>query len=182
MKQIKMTHQVMQTTQTQHAHEDSRGINLSALIDGELPDSLASQTLKQLGNSTSAQAQLADFLIIGDAMRGLSAPPSDFTRRVMAALKDEPVVLAPMPKTKKRRTTLWLAAAAMTAIAWGLWQSNPNQDVNYIPLAALQPASIQSTQQNTDHSPYLAAHQDFAQAVISAPEMHFSNASLEIRQ
>jgi hypothetical protein len=30
--------------------------------------------------------------------------------------------------------------------------------------------------------PYLTAHQDFAQAVISTQEMRFTKASLEIRQ
>ncbi|OYY94751.1 MAG: hypothetical protein B7Y41_04040 [Hydrogenophilales bacterium 28-61-23] len=181
MKHIETTRQTMPTTQAQPAHEDMLALNLSALIDGELPDNLANQTLKRIGNDAVAQAHIADFLTIGDAMRGLSTPPGDFTDRVMLALKNEPVILAPMHKASNRRPVLWLAAAAMTAITWGLWQSSPNHDVN-VPLAALKPADTQSAQRNTDSLPYLAAHQDFTQAVVSAPEMHFSNASLEIRQ
>ena len=126
---------------------------------------------------------------IGDAMRGLyehpAAQPSDFTRRVMDALKNEPVVLAPVPKPVDRRPALWLAAATMAAITWGLWQSSPRDEIN-APLAALQqPAAELAAElaaKSANASPYLAAHQDFAQAVISAPEMHFSKASLEVRQ
>jgi anti-sigma factor RsiW len=181
MEHIKMTNQTMLNAKTETAQEDPQAMNLSALIDGELTDYQANLTLKQIGKNVRAQAQLADYLTIGDAMRGLSTRPNHFTDRVMAALENEPVILAPMPKSTHRRPALWLAAAAMTAITWGLWQSAPNTDITP-PLAALQPADARSTQQNTDSLPYLVAHQDFTQAVISAPEMHFSNASLETRQ
>jgi hypothetical protein len=99
----------------------------------------------------------------------------------MDALKIEPVVLAPVPKPVDRRPALWLAAATMAAITWGLWQSSPRVEIN-APLAALQQPAAELAAQSANASPYLAAHQDFAQAVISAPEMHFSKASLEVRQ
>jgi negative regulator of sigma E activity len=166
-----------QTMQPQAEPEDLQGQTLSALIDGELSDDMAQRSIKQLGQSAGERARIAEYLAIGDALRGLNAQPSDFTRRVMAALENEPVVLAPVPKASNRRPALWLAAATMAAITWGLWQSGPRDDVN-VPLAALQ----QPASQSVEAQPYLAAHQDFAQAVISAPEMHFSKASLEVRQ
>jgi len=163
--------------QPQAEPEDLQGQTLSALIDGELSDDMAQRSIKQLGQSAGERARIAEYLAIGDALRGLNAQPSDFTRRVMAALENEPVVLAPVPKASNRRPALWLAAATMAAITWGLWQSGPRDDVN-VPLAALQ----QPASQSVEAQPYLAAHQDFAQAVISAPEMHFSKAALEVRQ
>ncbi len=166
-----------QTMQPQAEPEDLQGQTLSALIDGELSDDMAQRSIKQLVQSETERARIAEYLAIGDALRGLNAQPSDFTRRVMAALENEPVVLAPVPKASNRRPALWLAAATMAAITWGLWQSGPRDDVN-VPLAALQ----QPASQSVEAQPYLAAHQDFAQAVISAPEMHFSKASLEVRQ
>jgi len=163
--------------QPQAEPEDPQGQTLSALIDGELSDDMAQRSIKQLVQSETERARIAEYLAIGDALRGLNTQPSDFTRRVMAALENEPVVLAPLPKVSNRRPALWLAAATMAAITWGLWQSGPRDDVN-VPLAALQ----QPASQSVEAQPYLAAHQDFAQAVISAPEMHFSKAALEVRQ
>ncbi len=153
---------------------------LSALIDGELADDLARPVIQRIGQRGVDQVRLGEYLTIGDAMRGLSTEPGDFTRRVMAALDKEPVLLAPVPATvakkSERRPVLWLAAATAAAITWGLWQSSPRDEVT-APLAAVQPAL-----QNVEAMPYLAAHEDFAQAVISAPEMRFTKASLEVRQ
>jgi len=163
--------------QPQAEPEDLQGQTLSALIDGELSDDMAQRSIKQLAQNETERARIAEYLALGAALRGLKAQPGDFTRRVMAALENEPVVLAPVPKASNRRPALWLAAATMAAITWGLWQSGPRDDVN-VPLAALQ----QPASQSVEAQPYLAAHQDFAQAVISAPEMHFSKASLEVRQ
>ncbi len=178
-----------QTMHTQTEPENLQAQTLSALIDGELSDDVAQQAIKRLGDSDAERARLSDYLAIGDAMRGLNAPHSDFTRRVMAVLENEPVLLAPVRKPANRRPTLWLAAATVAAITWGLWQSGPREDLN-VPQASLQqPAAEQATPmtaaftaQSAEALPYLAAHQDFAQAVISAPEMRFSKAALEVRQ
>jgi len=175
-----------QMMHTQAEPEDMQGQTLSALIDGELSDDMAQQAIKHLAHSDAERARLSEYLALGDAMRGLyaqpSAQPSGFTHRVMDALKNEPVVLAPMPnKSGKRRPALWLAAATMAAITWSLWQSNPRDEINP-PLATLQQPATELAAQSAAASPYLAAHQDFAQAVISAPEMRFSKASLEVRQ
>ena len=164
---------------TQTEPEDMRAQALSALIDGELSDDKAAQTIKHLDQD--ATAHLAEYLAIGDAMRGLSGQRSGFTQGVMAALKDEPAILAPIRKPTNRRPALWLAAATMAAISWSLWQSDPRNEVA-APFASLQQPANELTARSAAAMPYLAAHQDFAQAVISEPEMRFSNASLEIRQ
>jgi len=173
------------TQQMMHTHnelDDMQVQTLSALIDGELSDDAARLAIKRLGNSDAERAQVSDYLAIGDAMRGLNAQNNGFTRHVMAALENEPVILAPVVRQPgNRRPVLWLAAATMAAITWGLWQSNPRDGIN-VPLAALQQPATELTTRSAEAMPYLAAHQDYAQAVISAPEMRFSKASLEVRQ
>lgn len=173
-----MTEKTMQTqTNLNQEMPDPRYENLSALVDGELSDDIAQQAIKQLVTNPDTRARHSEYLAIGDAMRGLGAQHDGFTSRVMAALENEPVILAPLPKKPERRPALWLAAATAAAITWGLWQSSPQQEAS-VPMAAVQPPASQSA----DAMPYLAAHQDFAQAVISTQEMRFSKASLEVPQ
>ena len=188
MRSQEMTEQTMQTRDaiaSDLPQADSRFENLSALIDGELSDDMAGLGIRQLSQNEAQLSRHHEYIAIGDAMRGLNVQHSDFTQRVMAALEKEPVVLAPVAKKSERRPTLWLAAATAAAITWGIWQSNPRDEINPQLAAAQQPAS-QVTQlpanQSLEAMPYLAAHQDFAQAVISTQEMRFTKASLEIRQ
>lgn len=151
-------------------HEDD---TLSALLDGELSEEQARQVLRHISASTAAQDRVWEYLAVGDALRGLhdTVTAPHLTDRVMAALEQEPTVLAPMRKSRDHRATLWLAAAAVTAITWGLWQSLPDNSSS-IPLAA------NNVHPPVDVQPYLAAHQDFAQAVIAPAEMHFTQVSL----
>lgn len=184
MRSQEMTEQTMQTRDAITSDlppADSRFENLSALIDGELSDDMAASSIRQLGQNEAQFARHHEYIAVGDAMRGLNAQHPDFTRRVMAALEKEPVVLAPVAKKNERRPALWLAAATAAAITWGIWQSNPHDEINPQLAAAHQPAQL-PTNQSLEAMPYLAAHQDFAQAVISTQEMRFTKASLEIRQ
>jgi hypothetical protein len=96
----------------------------------------------------------------------------------MAALEDEPTVLAPMRKTSNRRPALWLAAATVVAITWGLWNAGPREET-FAPLAANQNADLaRASTESGNAMPYLAAHQDFAQAVVSPSEMSFTKVTL----
>lgn len=152
---------------------------LSAFLDGELSDENARLVLQRLSTHPGAQARFSEYCAIGDALRGNDAAgmvAPGFTNRVMAALEQEPTLLAPMRSPQDRRAALWLAAAAVSAITWGLWNSLPNP-TSSIPMAANDvPPSV-------DVQPYLAAHQDFAQAVIAPAEMNFTQVSLaEARQ
>lgn len=155
-------------------HEDD---TLSAFLDGELSDEQARQVLRHLDASLEVRDRAWSYMAVGDALRGLhAAPPSShLTERVMVALAREPTVLAPMRRPRDRRATLWLAAAAIGAITWGLWQSLPDGGPA-VPLAVNDPHPPMDVQ------PYLAAHQDFAQAVIAPAEMNFTQVSLaEVR-
>lgn len=153
-----------------HHHEDD---SLSALLDGELSDQSTRLAIRHLANDPARQARFSEYCAIGDHMRGLHDDLPGLTQKVMAALEEEPTVLAPVRKTNARRPLLWLAAATCGAITWGLWSAAPRQE-SAVQLAALQiPARPPA-----DVMPYLAAHQDYAQAVLTTPEMHFTRVSL----
>lgn len=144
---------------------------LSALIDGELADEPAVAALRRLAQSDGERARFTAYCAIGDAMRGMPDASPDFTNRVMAALESEPTVLAPQRKPLDRRPSLWLAAATVAAISWALWQIDPRQD-------PIPPMATQPVPHNPDAMAFLAAHQDFAQALMSTPEMQFTRVSL----
>ncbi len=154
---------------TTHKADDS----LSALLDGELPDPSAHRLIRELADDPERRARFAEYCAIGDLLRGHHNDLPGLTGRVMEALENEPTVLAPVRKKQQRRPLLWLAAATCAALTWGLWNAAPRQE-NAVPLAALQPPANAPA----DVMPYLAAHQDYAQAVLTVPEMHFTQVSL----
>jgi negative regulator of sigma E activity len=154
---------------THHQEDDS----LSALLDGELSDQSARLAIRQVADDPARQARYAEYCAIGDLMRGLREDRPGLTRKVMAALDEEPTVLAPARKTDRRRPLLWAAAATCAAITWGLWSATPRQE-GAVPLAALQTPAHPPA----DVMPYLAAHQDYAQAVLTVPEMQFTRVAL----
>lgn len=155
-------------------HRDEQAARWSALLDGELDDLEAAQLLASPAADEDGHARLREYMAVGDALRGLYplGREEGFTDRVMAALENEPTVLAPMRRAPdRRRPALWLAAAAVGAITWGLWGSLPDTGTA-VPMAATTPPA------GLDVQPYLAAHQDFAQAVIVPAEMNFTQVSL----
>jgi sigma-E factor negative regulatory protein RseA len=150
---------------TTHEKDDS----LSAFLDGELSEAEARRMLRRLGDEDEARERFSEYARIGDLMRGHQHDIPDLTDRVMAALEQEPTLLAPVKKPVDRRPLLWLAAAATAAITWGLWSAAPQQET-LVPLASQQ----RPTQPSADVMPYLAAHQDYAQAVTTPHEAGFT--------
>jgi negative regulator of sigma E activity len=148
-----------------HTDDDS----VSAFIDGELSDEMLRHTARTLADSEVRRSRHAEYLLIGDALRGVITRPTNLTERVMAALDSEPTVLAPMHRQASRRPMLWLAAASVAALTWGIWATLPSQDDAPVQLAASQPNGVQAL---------LAAHEDFAQAVVSSPDMHYTRITL----
>lgn len=81
---------------------DSRGLALSALCDGEAPPDQAQQCAEQWRTDAGLRAQWHQFHWIGDVMRSddlASEPTHDeaFLQALRARLSVEPVVLAPVP-------------------------------------------------------------------------------------
>ncbi len=146
---------------------------LSALLDGELSAEEARPLLRQLAGDRNLQLRFQEYCAVRDALQGLyqDADTPKLTARIMARLESEPTVLAPMRRQPNRRSMLLLAAATVAAITWGLWSSLPEQ-TPALPMAANESPPLEDVQA------YLAAHQDFTQAVISPAEMNFTPVSL----
>lgn len=157
--------------------EDVRA-ELSALLDGELDDASARALLGSLVRDEAERTRFREYAVIGDLMRGHAHDTPDLTARVMAALEHEPTVLAPVAKRPNRRPALWLAAATVAAITWGLWSATPQEPLTP-PLAANAPGPLPVAHvESGSVMPYLAAHQDFAQAVVSPSEMRITRVNL----
>lgn len=153
---------------------------LSALYDGELEGDAAKHAHARLGREPDAANRWAEYSLIGDALRGCQAGSADFRQRVRAALADEPTVLAPMPAAPPaHRPYYWAAAAAaVAAIAWSVLSVAPQAGIEHgVPVAANDPAGG-AVAPSDEVRAYLAAHQDYAYAVVGDPEMQFTSVSL----
>lgn len=88
---------------------------LSALLDGELEQ----DEVALLCNALHRHRELAQgahaYVVIGAALRGEPVACGDLTARIMTALADEPVVLAPRPSLLTRWQRPMLAMAASVA-------------------------------------------------------------------
>ena len=144
---------------------------LSALMDGELDEVETAAAFARLRTSEDYRQQWSDYHLIGDALRGSARLESDLTARVMEALIDEPVVLAP-PRSLSRQSalqrTLALAAsvAGITLVATLAWSGRPGAvaQVARIPVEAQVP--LQLTGDNLQA--YLVAHQTHAPSAQGA--------------
>lgn len=175
-----MMNKLIKISESSQPSRDDAGADLSALLDGELEDAATRPLLQGLARDDAARARFGEYALIGDILRGHAHDMPDLTARVMAALEQEPTVLAPVRKPPSRRPVLWLAAAAVATLTWGLWNVAP-KDAPTPPLAMNAPATLPSAGAEPGNvMPYLAAHQDFAQAVVSPSEMRFTRVNLVV--
>jgi len=95
---------------------------ISALVDGELDEQEHHATVDTLLTHGENRKAWGRYHLIGDTLKR-SLPKGmdhDFSSRVMAALDDEPTVLAPPPQTKSswgQRAAGLAVAASVTAVA-----------------------------------------------------------------
>lgn len=149
---------------------------LSALMDGELEEDAARRALDRIGTDPQARARWAEYSLIGDALRGELQVQPRLRKSLASALEAEPTVLAPLPPRTRAKPAMWLAAAAAVGtISWTLWDAAPRNETP-VSLASAPAAPTLGSEQLR---PYLAAHQDFAQTVISEPELRLTTVSLE---
>ena len=148
---------------------------ISAFVDGELSAEMAQAALRRVQSNPEERRRFDEYCAVGDALRGLPGRCPDLTARVMAALEREPTLLAPMSSARRltpRPPLMWAAAAAVAVLTWGLWSALPQPTEAPLPMAA------RSAQPDQLAAAYLAAHQDYAQAVLSPTEMQFTRVSL----
>lgn len=152
----------------QEMHNESQEETLSALMDGELEDEEARRALGLIGRNDALASRWSEYCLIGDAMRGCAEECPELGNRIRAAIEREPTVLAPMRRPRPQRPAVWLAAAAtLAAVTWTLWGMLPEQE-------PARMADAQAVPMDRQVMSYVAAHQDYAQAVISTPEMHLT--------
>lgn len=98
---------------------------LSACLDGELPEAELDLLLKQVSRDREVRACLGRYALIGETLRSRAAvlAPADFAKRVAAAIESEPSqAQLPLPErgAAARRAVQWLRPAAGFAVAAGV--------------------------------------------------------------
>lgn len=142
---------------------------LSGLVDGELEARDAEVVLEAVKHDAELRERWRHYQLIGDALKGGGALHRDITVRVMAALEDEPVVLAPRRSRPREwsRTVLALAAS-VAGVALVSWVALGPRNEEGRPAAEFAAASapVQVSAQTTPAQPaagdmqeYLVAHQ-----------------------
>ncbi|MBT8087188.1 MAG: sigma-E factor negative regulatory protein [Gammaproteobacteria bacterium] len=103
---------------------DAIRMQISAFVDGELPDNEADLLLRRMGQDAELRQRFAEYLAIGRLMRGEAswAGVHRIHAHVSAALEDKPVDAQPdstvaKPQRKLRPLASLAAAAAVAVIA-----------------------------------------------------------------
>ena len=141
---------------------------LSAMMDDALADGERESCVRRLKEDDELRAAWDVYHLIGDTLRGHTAP--HIADEVRARLADEPTVLAPRRGERPRLAWYPLAAAASVAavalvgwLALQLTGLQPGTDGQTTARAAEQvPAAVPAAQGVAD---YLLAHQRFSPAI-----------------
>jgi sigma-E factor negative regulatory protein RseA len=147
---------------------------ISALMDGELDDKAAAQTIDTLTQDREALDRWRIYHLISDALRDTQVLSAGFASRVAAELAKEPTVLAPRGLKSgraepPRRALAW--AAGVAAVALVGWLGFAPQQIAVAPVAQapktatspeLKPAIVPLPSGTND---YLLAHQGFSPRV-----------------
>lgn len=97
---------------------DAIRTQISAFVDGELPDAEADLLLRRMSQDASLRRQAAEYLEIGRAMRGEPGVPGveRLQERISAALDDKPLAAdEAVPEVPAGRSIKPLAGAAVAA-------------------------------------------------------------------
>lgn len=139
---------------------------LSGLMDGELDGADATTVLDALKRETPLCRCWGEYQLIGDALRGEKALEWDIAARVMAGVREEPVVLAPRRAERRdwRRPVLALAAtvAGVGVVGWIALGPQPDRLAPAAHLAMqqrLKAEVLPVKQASRNMQEYLVAHQ-----------------------
>jgi len=142
---------------------------ISALMDGELSELEAHQALLRLDDTPEARERWSAYHLIGDVMRGETAPAFDVLAGVSEALSREATVLAPQRRQKRSSLlTYALSAAAsisaVAAVGWMVFSTsvvvNPTSElVSAAPVAPVVETQLVSSPSDGQMNEYMLAHQ-----------------------
>lgn len=143
---------------------------LSELIDGELATGEVRVVFDAVKSDADLRRRWQEYQLIGDILRGEKSLGSDITARVMAALDDEPVVLAPRAaRHQPWQRTLLAVAATLAGVAAVAWVAIAPQGEQGVPERTAQqqaaPTAVLSASQEADMREYLVAHQTQSSAL-----------------
>jgi sigma-E factor negative regulatory protein RseA len=143
---------------------------ISALMDGELDDKELSESLDAMRRGEDLRRQWSDAHLIGEALRNETRLDFDITASVMAALEQEPTVLAPQVQTRRSWIQPALALAASVAgvavVAWlGLGPAAEFAPGDQLALAPVKAVPVVAAVPSTPRlQEYLVAHQAYSPA------------------
>jgi sigma-E factor negative regulatory protein RseA len=119
---------------------------LSACLDGELPEGELDLLLKQVSRDSHLRGSLGRYALIGETLRAQGAvpAPASFAERISAAVAAEPTletVAASAPKRIAPASVRWLRPAAGFAVAAGvaavaILALEPSQEVQDSPFVS----------------------------------------------
>lgn len=141
---------------------------LSAMMDDAAEDHECEHCVSRLKDDPELRATWELYHLIGDALRGHTAP--DVAERVQRRLAAEPTVFAPRASAPPRRRGTWYGlsmAASAAAVALVGWMALPLFDLKPEPAAPVavnlpEPPVVPVAQGVSD---YLLAHQRFSPAL-----------------
>ena len=116
-------------------------MQISAFVDGELPDNEADLLLRRMSQDAELRQEVAEFLAIGRIMRGEGSVPGvdSIHDRVLAGIDDkdlgQPEADQAQPRSRSVRPLIGIAVAASVALLaiFGLQQtSNQGPDVDTV--------------------------------------------------
>jgi sigma-E factor negative regulatory protein RseA len=141
---------------------------LSALMDGELDDKSAAETIAALGHDHEAVRAWRTYQLISDAMRESRVLSLGFNARLAARLAAEPTVLAPRARQAESRRWYALSAAASVAavalVGWMAFGPQPQVVPAPVPVARIE-AKPNIVPLPSAANDYLLAHQGFSPRV-----------------
>ncbi|OIP07432.1 MAG: hypothetical protein AUK53_11265 [Betaproteobacteria bacterium CG2_30_59_46] len=153
---------------------------ISALADGELDHEEANAILLSAREQMELQQKWNMYHLIGDSLRQTSPLSPDFNARLAGQLAKEPTVLAPRRFLPHLRPLMVLSAAASVAavslVAWVALQFNHESGLGAANTVVAE-AGTASASSEINVNAYLAAHQEYSQAV-QLPR-NYQRASLE---
>ena len=92
---------------------------LSACLDGELPEAELDLLLKQVARDPQLRGAMGRYALIGETLRsqGTMTAPADFASKISAAIASEPEIASPV---RAKPAVSWLKPAAGFAVAAGV--------------------------------------------------------------
>lgn len=160
-------------------------IEISEFLDGELDENRFSPFVSRCNGNDESKRKLARYAVVRDCMRrsGAGSAPPDFADRLMSALADEPVVLAPRRRIafdgeRARRVLkpaagLAVAASVATMAVLGLRGDNATAPEQAVPPAAQSQQLAADAVQTQPRTPNM----QYADAQVRRPVVQAASAS-----